>query len=46
MPYSKKHGGKRKGSGRKLKYGEPTVRMYIPLSLVKKVKEMLKKFPA
>lgn len=26
-------GGKRKGSGRKLKYGEPTVTMRVPISL-------------
>lgn len=35
------HGGKRKGSGRKLKYGEPTVAMRIPLSLVESIKVML-----
>lgn len=39
------HGGKRKGAGRKKgtgKFGEPTVLMRIPKSLVKVVKKLLK----
>jgi hypothetical protein len=35
-------GGKRPGAGRKFVYGEPTKRMSIPLSLVKKVEQLLK----
>lgn len=37
----KKHGGKRKGAGRKPK--EPTVVMRIPISKVEAVKKLLKK---
>jgi hypothetical protein len=37
----KKHGGARKGAGRKPK--EPTVVMRVPKSLVKEVKELIKK---
>lgn len=36
-----KSGGFREGSGRKLKYKEPTKAMRIPLSLVPKVEKML-----
>lgn len=36
-----KSGGFREGSGRKLKYKEPTKAMRIPLSLVPKVEKMM-----
>jgi hypothetical protein len=35
------HGGKRKGSGAKLKYGEPTKVIRVPVSLIKPIKKML-----
>ena len=35
------HGGKRKGAGNKLKYGEPTKTMRIPLSLVPAIAKLL-----
>ena len=38
-----KHGGKRKGAGNKLKYGEPTKTMRIPLSLVPAIANILKR---
>ena len=42
----KKSGGFREGSGRKLKYKEPTKAMRIPLSLVPKVEKLLEKMKA
>jgi hypothetical protein len=36
-----KSGGKRKGSGRKQKFKEPTKPMRIPISLVPKVEKMM-----
>jgi hypothetical protein len=38
-----KSGGKRKGSGRKNKYGEPTKVMRIPLSLIPTIEKLLRK---
>lgn len=37
-----KHGGKRPNAGPKYKYGEPTKRMSIPLSMVAAIEKKLK----
>mgnify|MGYP003144744277 CR=1 FL=1 len=41
MASKNKHGGKRKGSGRKALYNEPTERQWVifPLSIYKQVKQ-------
>lgn len=39
---NKKHGGKRKGSGRKKKYGEPTKTIRVPVSKIPKILEICK----
>ena len=36
------HGGKRKGSGRKKKYGEPTKTIRVPVSKIPKILELCK----
>lgn len=37
----KKSGGPRKGSGRKSKFGEPTVAMRVPVSLVPAIEKII-----
>ena len=39
-----KHGGKRKDSGRKKKYGEPTTTIRIPMSLKEEIIKFIKSF--
>lgn len=39
----KKSGGPRRGSGRKSKFGEPTIAMRVPLSLVPTIEKLIKK---
>lgn len=43
MTKSKKHGGDREGSGRHLKYGEPTVVIRVPLSMVPIIEKLIAK---
>lgn len=35
-----KHGGKRKGAGRKQKYGEKTGTIRLPISLIRELKQL------
>lgn len=42
---SNEHGGKREGSGRKLKYNEPTKALRVPESRILEIKEFLSRTP-